>query len=312
MTSWRKSTDPDVTILNDRDAQYPERLRILGDLAPRTLYCRGNLELLDSQKSIAIIGARDSTEYGDSVAETFACDLARRGVTIISGLARGIDGIAHKAALDGGGGTIAVLGCGVDVYYPHCNARLQDRIAQEGLLISEFPPGTPPMKHHFIQRNRIIAILAHGVFVVEAKHKSGTHITVEWAINYGQTVLAVPGPIGRPESEGTNAILMEGGSMVLSPRDIAAELKWPYTDAKVEQPEITIEDSITRKVFACVDTIARHVDLIAARCALSSSEALTHLLELELDGMVVQHPGKRFSRPLQPAKPDGAKKRGVV
>lgn len=297
MTSWRKSTDRDVTILNDRDARYPERLRTLGDLAPPTLYCRGNLELLDSKQSIAIIGARDSTEYGDSVAETFACDLARRGVTIISGLARGIDGIAHKSALDVGGGTVAVLGCGIDVYYPQCNARLQDQIAHEGLLISEFAPGTPAYKNNFRVRNRIIALLAHGLFVVEAKHKSGTHITVEWALRYSQTVFAVPGPIGRAESEGTNAILMDGGAMVVSPRDIMEVMGWRYEPIVSEVSEPVSET----KVLSALGSIARHVDVIAQKCGLTSAATLMELLELELEGLVVQHPGKRFSKPIQPA-----------
>src|SRR5688572_3997803 len=215
MMSWRRSTDRDVTLITDRDSRYPERLRILGELAPPKLYCRGNLDLLTPKRSIAIIGARDSTEYGDSVAELFATDLARRGITIISGLARGIDGIAHRSALAVGGNTVAVLGCGIDVIYPHSNQRLQEQIAEEGLLISEFGPGGPAMKHHFPQRNRIIALLGHGLVVVEAGLKSGTRITVDWALDHQQDVFAVPGPIGRVESEGTNQAIQDGAHLTV-------------------------------------------------------------------------------------------------
>ena len=302
--SSRRSTDRDVTLITDRDPRYPERLRILGELAPPKLYCRGNLDLLTSQRSIAIIGARDSTEYGDSVAEMFATDLARRGITIISGLARGIDGIAHQCALTVGGNTVAVLGCGIDVIYPHCNQRLQERIAEEGLLISEFEPGAPAMKHHFPQRNRIIAMLGNGVLVVEAAYKSGTRTTVAWALDHSQTVFAVPGPIGRIESQGTNETIQDGGHLVTSTRDILETLHW--TDAALPDaaPEddaapITIADPTTRVVYAALDATARHVDEIARRSRMGAADALLHLLQLELDSLVIQHPGKRFARKLK-------------
>jgi DNA processing protein len=303
MMSWRRSTDRDVTLITDRDPRYPERLRILGELAPPRLYCRGNLDLLTSKRSIAIIGARDSTEYGDSVAEMFATDLARRGITIISGLARGIDGIAHQCALTVGGSTIAVLGCGIDVIYPHCNQRLQERIAEEGLLISEFDPGAPARKHHFPQRNRIIALLGNGVLVVEAAYRSGTRTTVAWALDHEQTVFAVPGPIGRAESQGTNETIQDGGHLVTSTRDILETLHWTdaaLPDAALEDDAVpaTIADPATRAVYAALDATARHVDEIARRSRLSAADALLHLFQLELDGVVTQHPGKRFARTL--------------
>ena len=304
MMSWRRSTAPDVTLITDRDPRYPRRLRILGELAPPKLYCRGNLELLTAERSIAIIGARDSTEYGDSVAEMFATDLARRGITIISGLARGIDGIAHRCALTAGGSTIAVLGCGIDVIYPHSNQRLQEQIAEEGLLISEFELGAPARKHHFPQRNRIIAMLGSGVLVVEAAYKSGTRITVRWALDHGQTVLAVPGPIGRAESQGTNEIIQEGGHLIISTRDVLEILHWTDSTAAEQSTEVpgaldaAITDPGARAVFACVEATARHIDEIARRCSRTASETLLHLFQLELDGRVVQHPGKRFARKL--------------
>lgn len=306
MMSSRRSTDRDVTLITDRDSRYPERLRILGDLAPTKLYCRGNLDLLTPKRSIAIIGARDSTEYGDSVAEMFATDLARRGIAIISGLARGIDGIAHECAFAVGGDTIAVLGCGIDVIYPHSNQRLQERIAEEGLLISEFEPGAPARKHHFPQRNRIIAMLGDAVLVVEAAYKSGTRITVTWALDHDQPVFAVPGPIGRVESQGTNEIIQDGGHLVTSTRDILETLHWtdarPFETSLGDDAHANVTDPAARAVLASLDATAQHVDEIGRRCGLAASDALLHLFSLELDGLVVQHPGKRFARVIRAEK----------
>jgi DNA processing protein len=252
------------------------------------------------ERIIAIVGARDSTEYGDSAAEMFATELARRGIVLISGLARGIDSIAHRRALELGTGTIAVLGCGIDVYYPHQNAHLQDRIAEEGLLISEFEPGMPAMRHHFPQRNRLIALLSNGVLVVEAGPKSGTRITAGWALRYGMDVFAIPGPIGRHESQGTNETIQDGGHLVMSVRDILEILHW--TDAKLREvpyQKATTEPSLpANKLLSSIDVTSVHVDELARRCGLSIPETLGLLVQLELDGLVVQQPGKRFSRKL--------------
>lgn len=297
MTSSRRSTARDVTLVYSCDANYPERLRYLGEFKPPRLFCRGNLDLLNPKRSIAIIGARDSTEYGDSVAQLFATDLARRGITIVSGLARGIDGIGHQSALAVHGTTVAVLGCGIDVDYPPSNERLQARIAQEGLLISEFMPGTPAFPRNFPQRNRIIAMLPDAVLVVEAELKSGTQSTVRWALDHNQTVFAIPGPIGRKESEGTNELIRDGGHIVLSPRDILEAMGW--TDAQLpdcDEVSPAITDPAARVVYAALDLTARHVDEIARRCKQSVADTLLQLLHLELDGQVRQHSGKRFSR----------------
>lgn len=297
MTSSRRNTALDVNLVYDCDANYPGRLKYLGEFAPPRLFCRGNLDLLNPNRSIAIIGARDSTEYGDSVAQLFATDLARRGITIVSGLARGIDGIAHESALEARGTTVAVLGCGIDVDYPPRNARLQARIAQEGLLISEFTPGTPAFPRNFPQRNRIIAMLPNAVLVVEAELKSGTQSTVRWALDHGQTVFAIPGPIGRRESAGTNELIRDGGHIALSPRDILEAMQW--SDAQLpdcDDASPAIADHSARAVYAALDLTGRHVDEIARRCRQSAAETLLRLLHLELDGQVRQHPGKRFSR----------------
>jgi len=295
-----------VQVITIRSQGYPQQLRHLEDFAPPVLFCRGRTELF-SARSLALVGARDSTEYGDSVAEMFACDLAARGVVVISGLARGIDGIAHRSAIDGGGTTIAVLGCGVDVHYPPRNARLQECIAEQGLLISEFAPGDPAYPANFPRRNRLIALLGSGVLVIEAGPKSGTRKTVDWALNYGIPVFAVPGPIGRYESQGTNEIIQDGGKLVISIRDVVDELNWHDLPAAAsgDDAHVAPSDSATNSVYDQVRLTASHVDVIARRCGLSVPETLMQLMHLELDGMVRQHPGKRFSRRITVSKPAG-------
>ncbi len=198
---------------------YPAVLEHLHD-PPALLFARGEPAFLE-RPAVAIVGSRRSTAYGDDVARMLGRDLARAGVVVVSGLARGIDAAAHQGALPT---TIAVLGCGIDVTYPRTNARLQERIAAEGLLLSEFMPGEPALRHNFPRRNRIIAALARGVVVVEAAAGSGSLITVEHAVSIGRDVLAVPGPVGRSTSEATNALLRDGARLVLGVEDVLDEI----------------------------------------------------------------------------------------
>lgn len=296
----------EVDVVTSRCAAYPDSLRLLGDERPPILFLRGRKELLQSP-GIAVIGARDSTEYGDAVAELFAAELARKGLVIISGLARGIDAIAHQAAFAVGGSTIAVLGCGIDVHYPKSNYRLQDRIAHEGLLISEFAPGEGAHPHHFPQRNRIIALIGAGVLVVEAGPKSGTRKTVDVALDHDRTVFAVPGPIGRWESQGTNEIIRDGGHIVTTPQDVIlglpSTLQIPVmVHTVVEETPVVVASESARAVVATLGALPIHIDEIARRCKKSVPETLALLLELELEGHSTQHPGKRFSRTLRPQR----------
>jgi DNA processing protein len=290
----------EVCALTIHDPEYPPRLKRLGAEAPAMLFARGNTELLNTAM-VAVIGARNSTEYGDSVGHQLAGDLARRGVTIVSGLALGIDGVAHRAALAEGGNTIAVLGCGIDVNYPPSHARLQERIAHDGLLLSEFAPGTPAMRHQFPKRNQIIATLPEGVLVIEAGPRSGTRKTVDRALTSQTEVFAVPGPIGRYESQGTNEIIQQGAHLVTQVRDIIEGLHWLEVPAEEEAVSDVAENALlsepARAVFSKLDATARHVDAIARACSLATTDALVLLTELELDGYIVQHSGKRFSRP---------------
>lgn len=292
-----------VIVLTMQDPLYPDSFRRLGDFAPPILFCRGRTELL-ATRNLAIVGARDSTEYGDSIAAMFATELARRDVAITSGLARGIDSVAHVNALDAGGNTIACLGCGIDVHYPPRNARLQERIADAGLLISEFAPGDSAFPYHFPQRNRLIALLGAGVLVIEAGPKSGTRKTVEWALDYGIDVFAVPGPIGRYESQGTNEIIQDGGHLVICVRDILEHLHWEDVltpnAAAADAVPATISTPSARSVFEALDATAVHIDEIARRANLPVHVTLAVLVGLEIDGIAVSHAGKRFSRNMSP------------
>ncbi len=210
----------DVTLMTWRDATYPSRLRVLHD-PPSLLFARGRLDLL-KRRSVAVVGSRRPTVYGAQAAAVLAGDLARAGVVVISGMARGIDAAAHEASLEWG--TIGVLGCGIDVTYPREQAALFERMAADGLLLSEFLPGEPPVAHNFPRRNRIIAALAHGVLVVEAAAKSGALITVDHALDLGREVFAVPGPIGRPTSEGTHRMIQDGAKLVTCAEDVLEEV----------------------------------------------------------------------------------------
>jgi DNA processing protein len=198
--------------------RYPARFEAL-EYPPLVLFARGHVALLDAM-ALAVVGTRQATEYGCDATRMLVGPVARAGVTIVSGLARGIDGAAHMAALECGGATIAVLGAGVDVPYPREHAPLHEQIARDGLLLSEFLPGTPVQAAHFVRRNRIIAALARAVLVVEAPQRSGALTTVKHALELGMDVLAVPGPIGRPSCIGTNDLIRDGATLATEPRDI--------------------------------------------------------------------------------------------
>src|SRR5204863_1250644 len=180
--------------------------------------------LLDDEPTVAIVGTRRASEYGKRIASDLAGGLARAGITVVSGLAAGIDGAAHRAALEAGGRTIAVLGTGIDVVYPSWHAELADAIAVDGALVSEFPCGTPPLPHHFPRRNRIISGLALGTVVVEAAEQSGSLITARYALAQHRDVFAVPGPLGNARQHGPHRLIQEGAKLVTGVADIVDEL----------------------------------------------------------------------------------------
>lgn len=209
-----------VMIIDRNSKLYPERLKNI-DSPPKQLYCLGNLELLDCKSTLAMIGSRNCSTYGEKVAKDFAFHLAQKEVCIVSGLAKGIDAFSHIGALNSNGKTIAVLGSGFDNIYPKENERLfQEIIKKDGLVITEYPLGTKPLKQHFPARNRIISGLSDSILVVEAQKNSGTNITVDFALEQGKDVFVIPGNIYSKTSDGTNYLITEGAIPVLSYRDI--------------------------------------------------------------------------------------------
>lgn len=199
---------------------YPERLRCI-DSPPKQIYCLGNLELLNYKTNIAIIGSRNCSSYGEKAAKDFAFNLAKEDVCIVSGLAKGIDSFSHIGALNAKGKTIAVLGSGLDNVYPKENIKLVESIIKNnGLVISEYPLGTKPVKQNFPARNRIISGLSDSVLVVEARKNSGTNITVDFTLEQGKDVYVIPGNIYSKTSDGTNYLITEGAIPVLSYKDI--------------------------------------------------------------------------------------------
>ncbi len=203
-----------------QDKKYPENLLSLpANERPQLLYMSGSMRKAD-KKAVAIIGTRRMTDYGKRMAAKFARELAKNKVTIVSGLARGIDTIAHKAALSAGGRTIAVLGCGLDIVYPPENKSLAERIKNSGVIISEFPLGTKPLGKNFLTRNRIISGLSLAVLVVEGARRSGTLSTASWAANQGRDVFAIPGPIDSPLSAAPLYLIENGAQIAQKPKDI--------------------------------------------------------------------------------------------
>jgi len=271
------------------DENYPKNLTTINDF-PSVLFVRGEIKNEDS-KALAIIGTRSATDYGKQIAEKFAYELASYGITIVSGLARGIDTIAHKGAIKGKGRTIAVLGCGIDIYYPPENRNLYSEIAENGAVLTEFNFGTPPLAHHFPQRNRLISGLAIAVLAVEARSKSGVLNTVEWAANQGRDVYAVPGDIRSKTSEGTNQLIKDGAKPVSSIQDILEELG--IAAKKEEKREIPVSE-IEKKLLETIALEPLYVDKIAELTNMDIPSLLTTLLELEIKGLVKQLPGKRF------------------
>lgn len=212
-----------IDIITIKDKSYPDKLKVIYD-PPVVLYLKGNKNILN-QKSMAIIGCRSCTKYGENISKKLAYNLSLNNINIISGLARGIDSFAHRGALDGKGKTIAVVGCGLDRVYPKENLGLfNDIVKNNGAIVSEYIVGTKPLAKNFPRRNRIISGLANGVIVVEAREKSGTLITVDFALEQGKNIYAVPGNIDNPNSYGTNDLINQGAKIITSMQDILEDL----------------------------------------------------------------------------------------
>jgi DNA processing protein len=295
------------------DSDYPPRLAEIYD-PPLCLFVCGELRESDV-RAVAVVGTRRASPYGLRMAEQFSRELAARGVTVVSGMAAGVDAAAHRAVVEAGGRTIAVLGCGVDVVYPPENEALMGQIARHGCVVSQFPMGVQPARGHFPYRNRIISGMSLGTLIVEAPLKSGALITARQAAEQGREVFAVPGQVGNFNSEGPHALIREGAKLVEKAEDILMELELPEElDAPfTPMPEMTpaepveapvavaavsapVEASnVEKRVLASLTPEGSHIDRIAAACRLSISEALSSLTMLELKGLVRQFSGKRFA-----------------
>jgi DNA processing protein len=270
-----------VQIISIDSPTYPDSLKHITS-PPPILFIKGVFRSDCLAKAVAIVGSRKATPYGKVMARKLAEDLAQAGITVISGLARGIDSAAHEGALTKEGYTIGILGCGIDLVYPPENRVLYDRIAESGCLITEFSPGQPPFGFHFPQRNRIISALSSAVIVVEASLKSGALITVDLALEQGKEVFAVPGPCLNKTSEGCHKLIKEGAMLVETANDILETLGWQSLP-----DEFPLELNPTEtQILNQLDWDVKRVDEIALLTGLEISQVASYLVTLEIKGLV--------------------------
>ena len=300
--SWREFAERELELARRSETRivtadsgsYPAGLKDTPD-APLFLYVRGSLQADDG---IAIVGTRRPTHYGVRVARGLAAELASTGLTVVSGLARGIDTQAHRGALDARGRTIAVLGCGIDVVYPAENRELLHEIIGSGAVVTENPFGTKPEAGYFPARNRIISGLARGTVIIEAAEDSGSLITAEYTRRQGRKLFAVPGNIGSPSSRGANSLIKQGALLVEGAGDILQELGIRRTNGPRQRPrqpgaELDREESAA---YDCITNEPKHIDVIMNESRLSASRLSGTLITLELKGLVKQLPGKYYVR----------------
>lgn len=288
-----------VSLLTPNCAAFPGALRTIPD-CPVLLYCCGTLDWLD-HPAVAIIGARTATDYGRRIATGFAAELSALGITIVSGAAYGVDAAAHRGALASGGGTVAVLGCGIDVVYPRAHVDLFRDIAGSGLLLSEYPIGTKPEGFRFPARNRIISGLVQGVVVVEATERSGSLITARLALDQGREVFAVPGRIDSLKSAGTHRLIQQGAHLVHTVSDILEGLSWNTGATHVgTKPGVSGDElAVTaqeQQLLDSLDTYPLDIEALIRQTGLAIVELHSLLLQLELKGLVRQLPGQQYER----------------
>jgi len=275
-----------VNVLICEDPNYPSRLKEIYDYPP-VLYVRGSLPVED-EPCLAIVGTRRPTVYGRQVTEEIVADLARSSITIISGLARGIDSVAHRAALDAGGKTVAVFGSGLDIVYPGENAKLAQAIIEHGALVSEYPLGAKPKAENFPLRNRIMSGLSLGVLVVEAGERSGALITAHQAVEQNREVFAIPGSILSPASQGTNRLIQEGAKLVRNYVDVLQELNLTIVVQQAEIKEFSPANEVESAIVKQLSSEPNHVDEICRRSGLTMPEVSSTLAMLELKGIARQ------------------------
>jgi DNA processing protein len=288
-----------VRLVTFKDEDYPENLKSIYD-SPPFLFVKGEIGK-DDRNAVAIVGCRSASTYGKHITEKIGRELAKNGITIVSGLARGIDSIAHLSALKENGRTLAVFGSGLDIIYPPENKKLAEKIASNGAIVSEFFLGTKPEAPNFPRRNRIISGLSLGVVIVEAGAKSGALVTASCALEQNREVFAIPGNLGSKNSEGANALIKQGAKLVTTVEDILEELKITFQGSKPVSSPQTEEDlshltEMERNIFKLISDEPFHIDRIATQTSISVPQALTTLLSLELKGLVKQLSGKMFVR----------------
>ena len=295
-----------VRVIRQGEPEYPRRL-LLVEQPPKLLYAEGDLGLLDRPR-VAIIGSRHPSPYGIKMAYEAAGTLARQGVVVVSGMAIGLDARAHRGALDAGGGTVAVLGCGIDLDLPMQNRQLLRQVRARGLVLSEYEAGTEPRDFMFPKRNRIIAALAQALLVVEGRVRGGTSNTAAWAERLGMKPYAIPGQLDNPLATGPNSLIRDGGHIYTHPNDILLKLGLPTLPEKGEA------DAAARRVrsdeaeqaraeltgaeatlYDLISPTPQHVDALATRSALDPGLLLAALSSLELQGLITQLPGKHFA-----------------
>ncbi len=285
-----------MMILNSASEFLPDSFTSI-DKFPERLYTRGRLELLRREPKLALIGSRKPTPYGVRMARQIATDLASAGIIIVSGLAMGIDGIVHRAAVEAGGDTIAVLGTAIDQLYPKCNRDIAEHLVAEHLVLSELAPGTPGRPWYFTERNRLISGLSRAVVIIEATAKSGTLSTARWALDQGRELFVLPGPADSEQSAGTLQLLRDGARCVRSAADILEDLNLIQAGRQLDIDVSHCNEKETNDpVLGQLGSEPVHFENLLEKLALSAAELSPLLLELELIGRIRQLPGQRYVR----------------
>jgi DNA processing protein len=284
----------DVRFLAYSDVSYPEKLKQKEVLPPPGLFYKGDVSLLNTT-SVAVVGTRKCSSYGEETASKFGGELCDYNITVVSGLADGIDAYAHKAALAAGGKTIGVLGTGHNRFYPRINDGLYRQICKTGLVVSEYPPDSDGAKYTFPERNRIISALSDAVIIIEASENSGALITSDRALEQGKEIFAVPGNITSPKSQGTNTLIKNGANLLSGMQDILRYFSIKNTKISKEKPSFKL-DNFEEKIYNLLEIGETDFDGIAAGVGLKTSEIITSLLSMEVKGAVKRLKNNNYRR----------------
>lgn len=289
---WNEMVKKNIHFTHLDDGEYPERLRVYED-KPLWLYYKGKLPGQDEKLS-GIVGARNCSNYGKAMSENIAGKLTKYSVGIISGMARGIDAAAHWGAIKMGGRTYAVLGCGVDICYPRENIEIYMRIIDNGAVISEYPPGTVPLAWQFPERNRIISMLAENVAIMEAKLKSGSLITTDYALKYGKEVFALPGRVGDTLSEGCNELIKSGASLLTDADDMI--FSTGIYSEKISAEKNIILEKENEVVYSCLDLLPQSIEELVEKTGMTSTKVYEVVMQLVLDDLVIEPVRNHFAK----------------